>query len=444
MMNTDIRRVADAILYEGYLLYPYQANSLKNRSRWQFGVLGPEDARTSSVGEESTLSTQCLVDTRPDAAIELTLRCLQLQDRRVERRDGENFVPTPDLTAEGTHWLSWEEAVEIEIELGRIPLSDFDDGKVLPVSVAGDTRTELLGDAGRIVRSRHPLTGEISLSGDRLGNYTRIGFEVCNTGASEPDRDSAMRASFIGTHLVLHAHATEFSSLLEPPPPAAEPASTCEQHRCFPVLAGTPGSTDSVLVSPIILYDYPEIAEESDGALFDSTEIDEILTLRIMALTDEEKAQARATDPRAAEIIDRCDALSAEDMADLHGVAHPVPGHSPLVPEVPEGVEWWSPDADTLVEPAHDAVLVHGVLVAKDSLVRVHPNRRADAQDLFFEGRTARVASVHEDVDGNTHVGVVILDDPAADLHGWYGRYLYFAPDELEPAMNEQEEEARS
>ena len=40
---------------------------------------------------------------------------------------------------------------------------------------------------------------------------------------------------------------------------------------------------------------------------------------------------------------------------------------------------------------------------------------------------------MHEDVDGDQHVGVVLEDDPAADLHEWYGRYLYFAPDEVEP-----------
>ncbi|SNT04427.1 hypothetical protein [Rhodococcoides kyotonense] len=436
-MNTDIRSVADAILYEGYLLYPYRSTSLKNRSRWQFGVLGPERASETGVGEESTLSTECLVETRPDATVDVTLRFLQLQDRRVERRVGTEFVPVDDLTVDGMHWLTWEEAVEVELNMGRIPLSELSNGSTLPVSVEGDVRTEDLGDAGRIVRSRHSLCGEINLSGDRTGNYTKLHVEVSNTGVPEPDRDSAMRSSFIGTHLVLHAECTAFSSLLEPEEQAAQPASDCHQHRCFPVLAGKPGSTDNVLVSPIILYDYPEIAEQSEGALFDSTEIDEILTLRVLTMTDTEKAEARATDPRAAEIIDRCDAASAESMQSLHGDTR-------LVPEIPDGMDWWEAEADSLVEPETDAVLVQGVLVAKDSLVRVHPSRRADAQDLFFEGRTARVASVHEDVDGDTHVGVVMLDDPAADLHGWYGRYLYFAPDELEPVPEECRRERRT
>jgi len=160
-----------------------------------------------------------------------------------------------------------------------------------------------------------------------------------------------------------------------------------------------------------------------------------------MTLTDDEKAQARATDPRAAEIIDRCDTMSPAEMARLHGALRDPRAFEPptfvapggLVPEVPDDVPWWDPAADTSVRPAADGVLVDGIRVAKGSLVRLKPSRRADAQDLFFAGQVARVATVHADVDGGTHVGVVLVDDPAAELHEWYGRYLYFAPDEVEP-----------
>jgi hypothetical protein len=192
-----------------------------------------------------------------------------------------------------------------------------------------------------------------------------------------------------------------------------------------------------MLVSPIILYDHPEIAEQSEGSLYDSTEIDEILTLRIMTMTDQEKAQARATDPLAAQIIDRCDSMSPEALLNLHGVLrdpHALEQDKPgLIPEIPDGANWWDPMADEAVQPEIDAVLVNGVRVTRGSRVRLHPSRRADAQDIFFSGRTARVTAVHEDVDGNQHVAVVVDDDPAADLHDWYGRYLYFAPDEVEP-----------
>ena len=202
------------------------------------------------------------------------------------------------------------------------------------------------------------------------------------------------------------------------------------------MLAGPAGDHGLVLVSPIILYDHPEIAEQSDGALYDSTEIDEILTLRVMTMTDEEKAQARATDPlrRADHRPLRLDVAGGDAATCTACCAIRHAGDdSRLIPEIPEGVDWWDPLADNAVQPDIDAVLVNGVRVSRGSRVRLHPSRRADAQDMFFAGRIARVTSVHEDVDGDQHVGVVIEDDPAADLHEWYGRYLYFAPDEVEP-----------
>ena len=52
---------------------------------------------------------------------------------------------------------------------------------------------------------------------------------------------------------------------------------------------------------------------------------------------------------------------------------------------------------------------------------------------MFLAGQEAVVSAVHVDLDGETHVAVTLVDDPAADLHDWYGRYLYFAPDELRP-----------
>jgi hypothetical protein len=254
-----------------------------------------------------------------------------------------------------------------------------------------------------------------------------------------PDREAAIATSFIGAHMLLDLRGGDFLSLLDPPDWAKEAAASCAQHRCWPVLAGPQGQTDVLLVSPIILYDHPAVAPESSVALYDSTEIDEILTLRVLTLTAEEKAEARATDPRAAAIIDQCEAMSPEELQQLHGILR-----NPHALDVPEprgdlavaGGEpptWWTPEAEALVQPHMDAVLIKGVPVSRGSRVRVAPNRRADAQDLFFAGQTGRVTSVHFDVDGSTHVGLVLEQDPAADLHEGYGRSFYFAPDELEP-----------
>jgi hypothetical protein len=183
-----------------------------------------------------------------------------------------------------------------------------------------------------------------------------------------------------------------------------------------------------VLGAPIILGDHPTIASESAGDLFDATEIDEILTLRVMTMTDAEKAEARGTDPRAAAILARCDGMSDEAMGRLHG-ADRTAGARDLEDEVP----WWDAQEDARAAPESDEAIVRGVAVSKGSRVLLRPSRRADAQDLFLAGLTAVVSRVYRDVDGGTHVAVVLEDDPASDLYGATGRFYYFGPEELEP-----------
>ncbi|OBR98705.1 hypothetical protein A9W98_34055 [Mycobacterium gordonae] len=438
------RTVADAVLYEGYLLYPYRASSSKNQSRWQFGVLGPPGAADGGVGEDETLSSQFLVDVA--GALTVVVRFLQLQHRQAERDTGAgNFEPVGELTTASGSWLTWDEAVECEQSHGPFELGDPVQPWTVPVLAPAGTDLETV-EGGRLVRNRQEVRATLTVGVERDDELVRVTIAVRNTGAVTADKERAIATSLIGTHVIAEAAGGEFISLLEPSDDAAAAAARCEQHRCFPVLAGRPGERNLLLISPIILYDHPEVAEQSGGALYDSTEIDEILTLRVMTMTDEEKAQARATDPLAAEIIDRCDGMSPEDMLRLHGVlrnprTEATPG---LIPEIPDGVDWWDPSADNAVQPDVDAVLVNGVRVRRGSRVRLHPSRRADAQDIFFAGRIAHVTSVHEDVEGHQHVGVVVDDDPAADLHDWYGRYLYFAPDEIEPLDSQEFSPERS
>ncbi|MGZ4472539.1 MAG: hypothetical protein ACXVXM_11295 [Nocardioidaceae bacterium] len=423
------RTVADAVLYEGYLLYPYRASSAKNQSRWQFGVLGPPGAFDAGFGEPATMRLQTLLRSpADDLRLSVHVRFLQLQRRQAYDDQGR---PVDAVEHEGRTTPSWDEAVEVEL--------------VETFTAAGGTRT-LAVPGGRdadppFVRQRWPVTAELSASVVRQGELATLTLTVANTGTPAADRADATRRSLIGAHLLVEAEGGAFVSVVDPPADARELAAVCSQDRCWPFLSGDPGDTDVLLGSPIILYDHPEVAPESAGALFDATEIDEILTLRVMTMTDEEKAEARATDPRAREIIDRCDQMTPQDLQQLHGIfrdPHGAPAET-FATDVP----WWDPAADASVDPETDSVLVGGVRVAKGSLVRVHPTRRADAQDLFFADQVARVTAVLHDVDGSTHVALVLRDDPAADLHDWYGRYFYFAPEEIEPLTDESPDISR-
>ncbi|MBV9381447.1 MAG: hypothetical protein JO242_12340 [Streptosporangiaceae bacterium] len=216
-------------------------------------------------------------------------------------------------------------------------------------------------------------------------------------------------------------------SLLEPPPAAREAARACANVHTFPVLAAPEGQRAVMLSSPIIMYDHPRVSPESPGDLFDATEIDEILTLRTLTMTEAEKKEARATDPRAAAILDRVEATPPEGLSRLHGALRSRRRDRRAEP-------WWDPGADAGVSPETDSVVVAGIPVAKGSRVRLRPRLRgADPQDMFLVGREARVEAVLHDVDGSVHLATTLADDPGADLHRWYGRFRYFSPDEVEP-----------
>jgi hypothetical protein len=447
------RTVADAVLYEGYLLYPYRASSSKNQSRWQFGVLGPPGAAEAGCGEDTTLASQFLLRTgeRGAATVTVELRFLQLQRRSAQLADADgDYTEVAELVAGNQRWLTWDEASAREIAVGPWRVADLAGGRTEVIEIAASEDIEPVLDsdaAGRLVRRRRALHGHLYVQAEQIAaELVRISISMTNTAPdAAASSESAIAASFIGAHLLVEVEHADVLSMTDPPPDCVEAAAGCTQHRCWPVLAGPSDDSSLMLVSPIILYDHPEIAEQSAGALFDSTEIDEILTLRVMTLTDDEKAAARATDPRAGEIIDRCDAMTPEAMAALHGIlrdphaitdAVDLTGSFGFDGEVP----WWDPAVDGAVSPDTDEVIINGFAVSAGSIVRVHPSRRADAQDIFFADQIAKVTAVHSDVDGETHVAVVLVDDPAADLHEWYGRYLYFAPDELEPLPDNREE----
>jgi hypothetical protein len=425
------RSVADAVLYEGYLLYPYRASARKNQIRWQWGVLVPPTYAAAGHGEHATSHSECLLELGTDPVLHIRLRFLQLQ----HRSGGDGPVP------------EFDEAVEHEVDavlsVAELFTTDLlDTGQVVPITVPGGTET-----TDGVTRQRWPLDGEIRLSAQRLeGPYgvVRLTVEVVNTAQwSDPEaaRHLALRHSLIAAHTVLAVTDGEFISLIDPPEWAKPAAESCHNERTWPVMVGEVGRRDVILVSPIILYDYPMIAPESPGELFDGTEIDEILTLRTMTLTDEEKAEARATDERARKLMDRIDSMPPEMLDKLHGAIRYL-GETPRARSGPDPIEtittpgtpWWDPGADASVDPDTDSVLIAGVEVAKGSRVLLAPGlRRTDAQDMFLAGRTATVAAVLLDVDGNTHVAVTLDDDPGAEIAAAHGRFRYFSPDELAP-----------
>ena len=451
--------IADAVLYEGYVLYPYRASAGKNQVRWQFGVLTPKPFSEGAGSDPWAMQTDCVVDPGDHPVVQLRLRCLQVQSRTVEALVDGDFRPVEALEVGGELHTSWDEAVEREFDLVDIALDPVHGDWRAHVDAVFDLpagrEAEPLRDPdgtvmGQVVRERLAVRAAVEVTPEWLDGPTplvRLRVRIENRmpwNVPDAPRDEVVLHSLVAVHTLLAVTGGRFVSLLDPPEFARAVTESCENVGTYPVLAGTGSDPDDgaiVLSSPIILYDHPEVAPESPGALFDSTEIDEILALRILTLTDDEKREARATDARVSEIFDRVDAMPPEMFDRLHGAVRYLEGapSAPPTAGLPGGLEaeselapWWDPGADAAFDPATDTVWIGGTAVGRGAKVRLRPRPGADAHDMFLAGRTATVEAVLHDVDDEVHVAVVLDDDPGADLFAWQGRFNYFRPDELE------------
>jgi hydrogenase maturation protease len=416
-MNLDrIRAIADAVLYEGYLLYPYRPSAIKNRQRWTFGGVFPHDF-AGRQGDAAIMQTQVLL-TGSGPVVDVQIRFLQLLDRTV----GELAAPVaalpatgePQLTlvarleVEGREFVAWEEAVEREIVVPELRLTDlprrvpfaFDAARAFePIETAGGIV------AGALIRSSCAIAGMVEIAAEPLADgLARLSVRIENLTPLDTlaGRAEAQRRAFASTHTIIGVRGGAFVSLTDPPDDLRGWAGRCENQGTWPVLVGAEGDRSAILSSPIILPDYPQIAPESPGDLFDGTEIDEILTLRILAMTDAEKREMAAADPRARALLERTEALTQDEMARLHGAMRQKPA---------------------------------GVDLAVGSQVRLRPKAGGDIMDIVLKDKIAVVEAVERDFEDRIHVAVTLLGDPGRDLGaaGFPGHRFYFARDEVVP-----------
>lgn len=399
MSADSVAAVARAVLYEGYLLYPYTRSATKNRVRWTFGGVYPQ----GTPGERSTVQAECLLRAEPGAVVSVSPRCLQLLRR-------EEIGEAP-----------WQEAAERQLADATVAVGEpagcpLEVPIELPAGCEDEHTTHRAWDRieGRLTVSAEELEPGLFRLHARLENLT------------QPESDPQMRA-FCSTHIVLRAAGGGWVSLTDPPPALREAAKACRQEGLWPVLVGDLGSTETMLASPIILEDYPRVAPESPGDLFDATEIDEILSLRILTLSDAEKAELRRTDARAAALLDRTERLTPEQFLRLHGTLRDV-GPGPVGD--PSGLDIWGQP-----EPLVSVPWPHGTLRVGDR-VRLRPPRAADAMDLMLTGRAGRVESIVQELEGRVQVAVLLDDDPGADLGAQRlpGHRFFYQLHEVEPA----------
>lgn len=445
MTNLErVEAVVKAVLYEGYMLYPYRPSSVKNRQRWTFGGIYPRDCAAHDGSLRSTMQTESLLSGNVDTLIDIRVRFLHLLKREVGRleqplaempADAEPAFTLVQYLGVGDKRLhAWEEAVERTVTAEALTLDELRGARVLvPFRFAGQRELEPVRAPdgtipGVLIRSAAPVEGALMISAKKMApSVFKLTVVIENTtpverpGALGPD--DAQQRAFASTHTILATTGGEFISAIDPPDVLAEIARQCENQGTWPVMAGEEGAKDIVLSSPIILYDYPQIAPESPGDLFDATEIDEILTLRILAMTDDEKRDMAAVDERARALLERTEALTAADMARLHGTLRDphigAAGNDP----------WRALDA----KPQLAFLRVDGTDLKIGDRVRLSPKARADIMDIVLKDEVAVIEAIERDFEDRVHVAVVLENDPGLEfgLDRMPGHRFFFAPDEI-------------
>ncbi|MGH8282924.1 MAG: hypothetical protein ACRESE_03670 [Gammaproteobacteria bacterium] len=469
-MNFDpIMPVVEAVLYEGYILYPYRPSSRKNRQRWTFGGIYPRSYFEVTGGSDPChMHTECLLEGNPDTRIDIRLRFLQPTAREVGKlprplaawpSDHEPaFEHVPELTVGGKVYYDWQEAVEHEVKVADGPLCEWLKDS-LELDFGFDARRDIMPLAGADGR----IEGVLVHSGMAIRGQVRFGIEVVteklyrlsvhieNHTPMDPDsivnRDQASLYSFASTHTLFGTEDGAFVSLADPPDAYQDAAAACVNEGTWPTMAGEPGSRDRVLSSPITLNDYPEVAPESPGNFYDAAEIDELLTLEVLAMTDAEKREMAATDPRGAALLARTEALSGDDFMRLHGVLRQprlAPESSALLPQASDG----SGDAGTMTGPNSLESKPSGPRLAYyrsgstelkvGDRVRVNPKAGGDVMDIALAGKIAVIESIERDYDDRVHVAVCMDDDPGRDwgLERMPGHRFFFSPAEIEPLLD--------
>lgn len=340
-MNLDrVEKIAEAVLYEGYMLYPYRASAVKNQQRWNFGVLCPRSYRESQNGSEAwTMQTECLLEGDSSARLNVKIRFLQIVNRSIGRLahllhelpEGTEpeFQVVDRLEVRDQTFVPWQEAMQREVVVPLLQAASASFHQVLLFEFPSRRECEPLRNedhmvVGVIIREWETVSGSIEIdTKQHLDGVIKATVRIRNLTECElslhPSRADALMYSFISAHTLVGLENGQFISLLDPPERLRNLVAECNNIGTWPVLVGEEGDRDTMLSSPIILYDYPQIAPESSGDLFDGTEIDEILSLRILTMTEEEKREMRQSDQRARQILERTENMPPEHFMKLHG-----------------------------------------------------------------------------------------------------------------------------
>ncbi len=434
MNLAQVERIVAAVLYEGYILYPYRANAVKNRHRFQFGTLHPQaSCPATGSAERWSMRTECLI-VGAQPIVEIRVRFLHSLAREVRRVPPRPASRTGALSAAGELletltvgdriYQTWQEAVEREIAESNIYLCAIEGAPrqrefVFPALELFEPIDDDSHTVGVLVRRQRAVTGMVDVTAERLGERLwKLGVTISNlsapAGTGLLEGDEALLETMASTHTILGASAGQFVSAFDPPEELGEAAAGCCNSGCWPVLVGDESARDMLLSSPITLYDFPQVAADSAGDFFDLTEIDEMLSLRVLTLTDDEKRLMRSVDERTRRILERTEALAEERLRALPGTVPDIrPFGKSRLGELPMNDQGWE---QLEGRPRLESLRIDGNDLRPGDKVRLRPQNQADIIDMALQGKIATIESIEQDYENNIHLAVVVDDDPGRDL----------------------------
>ncbi len=453
MSESAVDRIVKAVLYEGYILYPYRPSAAKNRQRFTFGRVYPQAYSEAQKGAEPwVMQTEVLVHRTSDAVPKLKLKVQFLHPTaRTVGQFSEPIAVLPEhpdfervraLRIGERMYQTWQEAVEQTVDLPPLDLAEEPE-VAFPFSFPAFCALEPILDVDEMIvgvfeRQRQALEGAVRVVVGIVDEQTfrltvRIENQTPMPSVMPEDDEAVVMRTLASAHTILTVENGAFLSLLEPPDAYSDAASACENLCTWPVLVGENAETDTMLSSPIILYDYPELAPESPGDFFDGLEMDEMLTLRILTMTDDEKNEMSQADEVGRRLLQRTEAMSAEQMKNLHGTIREMrPARASAAPAGGDGdTEPW----DFFGEKTPlERVKVEGTTYETGGRVRIQPKSKADIMDMALEGRTAEIEAIEQDFEGKIHLALILDDDPGADLGRMRqpGHRFFFSPEDVE------------
>jgi hypothetical protein len=334
--DSVLENLTRTLLYEGYSLYPYYRSAIKNQKPIPFGVIFPKDYNAHYEHSHSNMQSQNILTGNDDLTVAINVRFLHLRKTELFQKNSnsdnnDDYAPAFSLDIYGNIYQAGWQTIERKISTGNLRVSELaHKSKIILFEFDSMNEGEIIFNeqkevVAKTISSVAEIKGTIKIKAGKVKDSKdafRLTVSVTNltpvTDAPGMTRDDAMLQSFLSTHIILHTGQGEFISHQDPPDEWKKAIASCENLNTWPILIDKSNST--LLSSPVILYDYPEINPLSSGDLFDSTEIEEALLLHVNLLSDEEKKRIGSNDKKLHAMLNKVSGLTPGDLAVYHSM----------------------------------------------------------------------------------------------------------------------------